>query len=111
MPRDRAFIEHILDSITAIETFIQGVNKEKFLKERMIRGAVVREIEVMGEAAKNISRETRKKYPDIPWKKMTGMRDKLIHHYFGLDFNVIWDTIREEIPKLKKQMMDIIDQL
>jgi uncharacterized protein with HEPN domain len=111
MRNDKIFIEHILISISAIESFIQNVDKNHFLKNRMMQGAIIREIEIIGEAAKNISRETRNKNRSIPWKQIAGMRDKLIHHYFGVDLNIVWNTIQEAIPPLKKQMQKLMNKL
>jgi uncharacterized protein with HEPN domain len=111
MRNDKIFIEHILISISAIESFIQDVEKDHFLNNRMMQGAVIREIEIIGEAAKNISRETRNKSRQIPWKQIAGMRDKLIHHYFGVDLNIVWNTVQEAIPRLKTQMAELLQQL
>ena len=108
MRRDDLFLEHILDSINAIEAFTEGVNRPRFLKERFIQSAVIREIAVIGEAAKNVSAETRKRHGDIPWKKLSGMRDKLIHAYFAVDLTLVWDTIKQEMPKLKAEIIQIL---
>ncbi|MBU2439860.1 DUF86 domain-containing protein [bacterium] len=78
------YIQDILDSIIDIENFIKGMNFEEFTKDRKTINAVVRSIEIIGEATKKIPKSLRDKYPDIPWKKMAGMRDKLIHEYFTL---------------------------
>jgi len=111
MRNDRIFIEHILISISAIESFIKDVDKNHFLKNRMIQSATIREIEVIGEAAKNISKETRNKNRHIPWKQITGMRDQLIRHYFGVDLQLVWNTIVKAIPPLKKQIENLRKEL
>ena len=108
MRRDRVYLQHILDSILAIQKFIKGVSKKNFLKNRLIQSAVLRELEIIGEATKNLSREVKKKYSEIPWKKIAGMRDKLIHAYFGVDLDLVWETIKEEIPKLERKIREIL---
>ncbi len=110
MKADKVFVQHIMDSILAIEEFIKGVSKEEFRNNRMLYDAVIREFEIIGEAGKNISEQLKGKYLDIPWKQITGMRNKLIHDYFGIDLNVIWDTALSEIPMLKKQIKDLISR-
>ncbi len=79
----------------------------QFKGNELVQDAVVRNIEIIGEATKNISMEFRKKYSDIPWKEIAGMRDKLIHHYMGVDFDVIWTTVKQDIPSLEKELKKI----
>lgn len=107
MKKDLVFIEHILDSINAIEEFSKGISKEKLIPDRLRQSAIVREIEIIGEAAKNISQTIKNKYKDIEWREIIGTRDKMIHHYFGVDLNIIWDIIRINLPDLKKKMLKI----
>ena len=75
----------------------------------MLRDGIVRQIEIIGEATKNLSESIRKKYPEVPWKDMAGMRDKLIHHYFGVDFDSVWETAENDIPTLKTKIQKIIE--
>ena len=98
------FIEHILESIKNIEDFMQGVSKSYFLNNKEKQSAVIREIEIIGEAAKNIPASFRRKNANIPWKDIAGMRDKLMHHYFGVNLETVWKTIHEDIPYLKKEI-------
>ena len=102
------FIKHIRDSIDEIESFTENISKEKFAKEKLIQNAVIRSIEVIGEAVKNLPIGFRKKYPNIPWIKIAGMRDKIIHHYFGIDLETIWKVVNENIPELKKEIKFIL---
>jgi len=104
---DLAFVEHILDSINAIEDFSKGMTKENMVSNRLKRSAIVREIEIIGEAVKNISESLKEKHREVEWKDIVGARDKMIHHYFGVDLNIVWGIITEDLPVLKKQIMGI----
>jgi uncharacterized protein with HEPN domain len=111
MKDDMAFIEHVLDSIMAIEEFSKNINKEKLMSDRLRQSAIVREIEVIGEAVKNISENLKNKHPEIEWKEIAGTRDKMIHHYFGVDLNIIWDIIKINLPDLKNKVLKIKKEL
>ena len=104
---DLIFIEHILESINAIEDFSKGLTKEKLISSRLKQSALVREIEIIGEAVKNISNNLKEKYKDIAWKEIVGTRDKMIHHYFGVDLDIVMGIIKNDIPILKKQVLNI----
>ncbi len=104
---DLAFIEHILDSINAIEKFSKKMDRKELDFNRLKQSAIVREIEIIGEAVKNVSEKTKNKYKKVEWKKIAGTRDKMIHHYFGVDLDIIWGIIKKELPTLKKQMLEI----
>ncbi len=98
------YLNDILDSIAKIEQFTKGMTYNEFVKDEKTVFAVIRAIEVIGEAAKNIPLDFRKKHQDFPWKEMSGTRDKLIHGYFGIDYEVIWKTIKEDLPPLKEKL-------
>jgi len=104
---DLVFIEHILDSINAIEEFSRGVTKEEIIKNRLKQSAIIREIEVIGEAAKNVSKSLKSKWKKVEWSNIAGTRDKMIHHYFGVDLNIVWNIVRNDLPRLKEQMRKI----
>lgn len=108
---DSIFIKHILSSIEAIEEFSKNLKKDDLYKDRLRQSAIIREIEVIGEAAKNISKSIKDKYKTVPWKEISGARDKMIHHYFGIDLEIVWDIIRVGIPELKTQMLKIKREL
>ncbi len=108
MKDDSIFIEHILEAIDQIMDYTEGVNKEEFDTNRMRQDAVIRQIEIIGEAAKKISSITTQKFPEIPWKQMAGMRDKLIHNYFGVDIGTVWLTVKNDIPLLQQQLKNLI---
>jgi uncharacterized protein with HEPN domain len=104
---DLAYIDHILDCIRKIQRFSKGLNLKKFSEDELIQDAIIRNIEVIGEAAKKISADTKNTYYDIPWKEITGMRDKLIHDYLGVDNQVVWKTIKKDIPELRRLLKGI----
>jgi len=107
----RDYLQDILDSVCEIESFIKGMSYEDFKRDRKTINAVVRSIEVMGEAAKRIPRALKTKWGGIPWRQMAGMRDKLIHEYFGVDVEILWKTAKDEIPPLKQLAQDVFRSL
>ena len=104
---DLVYIKHILDSIDAIIEFSREMDKEELTSNRMKQSAIVREIEIIGEAVKNISKGTKNRHDGIKWKEIAGTRDKMIHHYFGVDLDVVLAIIKKDIPKLKKDILKI----
>ncbi len=111
MKRDSlVFINHIRDEIDKIIKSMNNITKNKFKKDNLLKDATIRRIEIIGEAIKNIPSEFRKKYPNVEWKGIAGIRDKMIHYYFGVDFKTVWDVIKQDIPKLKIQIKEIINK-
>ena len=106
---DIPYIQHIADAIRDIESFTENLNKSEFIKDNLRQSAVIRQLEVIGEATKNISAKFKKKYQQIEWKDIAGTRDKIIHHYFGINLDIIWDIIKKDIPKLKKQINVVLE--
>lgn len=107
---DLVYIVHIQRSINQIVEYTNGLKEEEFLSNQLIEDAVVRNFEIIGEAAKQISKEFRAKHSGIEWKKMAGMRDKLIHDYIEVDYAIIWATIQDILPDLKKKIQKIIEE-
>lgn len=108
---DMVYLNHIMDAISRIEEYVYGLTHDDFIENYLIQDGVIRQIQVMGEATKKISDNTRGKYPDIPWKDIAGMRDKLIHDYFGIDLDAVWDTVEKDIPVLKDEIQAVIKEL
>ncbi len=107
----RDYLEDISTAIEDIASFVQGMSKRDFLADRKTINAVIRSLEVIGEAAKKIPESVRRRYPSIPWKKMAGMRDKMIHEYFGVDSAILWSTVKEDIPKLKEPIDNLLSEM
>ena len=103
------YLKHIIDAIIRIEEYTKGFNNKKFNSNNLVQAGVIREIEIIGEATKMLSNDFKEKYKSIPWKNIAGMRDKLIHGYFGVDIDSVWKTVEYDIPILKKSISKIID--
>lgn len=108
MKDNKIFLEHIIESIDAIEFHTKKISKEKFSKNITIQDAVVRRIAIIGEAVKNLPVDFRKKHTEIEWRDIAGMRDKVIHGYFGINYDYIWETVKKDIPKLKKKILVLL---
>ena len=96
----REYLKHIRDEISYLKSEIEGIDKVEFLDDETLKRASVRSIEVIGEATKNIPEDLRDEYPQIQWRAIAGMRDRLIHSYFRIDYDIVWDVLRNHIPDL-----------
>jgi uncharacterized protein with HEPN domain len=95
------YVEDVLKAMDDASTFVRGMNYDSFVKDRKTVYAVIRALEIIGEATKNIPTPVKARYPEIPWKDMAGMRDKVIHAYFGVDLKRVWSTVNVDIPAIK----------
>ncbi len=105
---DAVYLRHILDAIKRILEYLHNVDEVEFQRNYLLQDGVIRQLEIIGEAAKQISLRTRNQYSYIPWKDMAGMRDKLIHDYFGLDLDQVWLTAQADIPLLQEQIQKLL---
>ena len=107
---DSIYLRHILDSIEDIDKSTRGFFKKDFKSNKDIVDATTRRIEIIGEAVKNISTALKEKYPQIEWKKIAGTRDVLIHAYFSVDLDLLWDIVKIDLPRLKKETANILNE-
>ena len=109
MPRDfKVFLKDILQAIERIEEYAEDLSFEDFYKNQLVQDGVVRNLEIIGEAVKHLPKDVQKKYPRVEWKKIAGLRDILIHAYFGVDCDIVWDVVINKIPELKEQISLIL---
>lgn len=101
------YINHILDAINKIQTYTEGMNEQSFLLNDLVKDAVIRNFEVIGEATKKMDDSFKTNHPEVPWKNMAGMRDKLIHDYAGIDYWIVWNSVLSDIPLLKKLLENV----
>ena len=101
MKDDHIYLRHILESIERVREFTRGVSEERFLKDALVQSAVIRQLEIIGEAVKNLSPSFRKRHKNVPWKDISGLRDKLSHGYFGVDISLVWGICEKDLPELK----------
>jgi uncharacterized protein with HEPN domain len=107
----KLYLKDILTAMDAIEQFVKGLDVESFKNNDIVSSAVIRKFEIIGEATKGIEEEIKQKYSAIPWKDMAGMRDRLIHFYFGIKYELVWETIKKEVPKIKPLIKKILKDL
>lgn len=104
MKDDGAYIKHIIDELNFILKETDGLTLDSLLKNETLKRALLRSLEVVGEATKNLSAEFRNLHPEVQWKEIAGLRDKLIHSYFGVDWNIVWDIVKNKIPELREKL-------
>jgi len=104
----KIFIKHILESIKYIEEYTKGISKDDFLRSTQIQDAVIRRLEIIGEATKNIPLGWKETHSEVPWRRIAGIRDILIHEYFGIDFDLLWNVVKKDLPDLKQKISRIL---
>lgn len=107
----RLFVEDILESVDKIERYVKGISYDNFVENEMIIDAVIRNLEVIGEASKNIPENIREQYTTIPWRRIIGLRNIMIHGYFGIDLSIIWVIITKNLPETKPSIVEMLNNL
>lgn len=108
---DLAYLQDIVDAAAHINDFLTGLSFQRFLQERLYQSAVLRELEIIGEASRSLSDELRERYPSVPWADIIGMRNRIAHAYFAVRMRVIWETVTNDLPVFQKQVEGILADL
>lgn len=107
-PSSLEYLQHILDETAYLVDRAKGLNRDEFIQDETLKRAFVRSLEIIGEAAKNVSADLRQKYSHVDWRAIAGMRDRLIHRYFGIDYDIVWDVVINKVPLLQQDIQQII---
>ncbi len=107
---DLDLVEDIQEAIRRINSYVKMLDHDDFFEDIKTQDAVVRNLEVVGEAIKNISEDLKERYPQIQWKELAGLRDKLIHHYFGVNYDIVWHVVKNELPDVIYQLNEILSK-
>lgn len=109
MKTDQERLNHILDAIAEIELFTQHIDYNQYYKDRILQLALIKLLEIIGEAAANVTEETKKEFSEVEWKTLKSVRNILVHEYFGIDYKIVWKAIKEKIPELKIKIIKILE--
>ena len=108
MKSDAVYLQHILEAIQQIALYTSEVSYEQFLQKRLVQDGVVRQLEIIGEASRNLSPEFRNSQPQIPWQQIIGLRNRVIHAYFEVNLTIIWEVVQNDLPTLREQLEPLI---
>ncbi len=111
MPRDRDAVFDILESVRLIRRYVAEMDRSRFTADQVVQDAVIRRFEIIGEATKRLSDEVRTRHPDLPWRAMAAMRDRVIHGYDTIDLDVVWRTVHDDLPSLQSALEKIVNDL
>lgn len=106
----KLYVEDVLQSMDRIERYTRGQTFERFRRSEMVADAVIRNLEIIGEAARSIPQEVRQRHPDIPWTRMIGLRNIAIHEYFGVDLGIIWEIVRRNLPETRSKIVALLEK-
>lgn len=109
--KDIVYLKHILDAARKVEKYIRDVSENDFKTNSLIQDGVIRQIEIVGEAVRRVSPGLKLRYKNVPWAEIAGMRNKLIHDYFGVDIDTVWLTAERDIPQFKQEVIEILDNI
>jgi len=107
----KVYIKYMLESIMLIQEYTREVSREDFLGRTYLQDAVIRRLEIIGEAVKSLPPDFRERHDEIPWQRIAGMRDVLIHEYFGVDLNLTWQTVQQDLPQLRSRLEQVLQQI
>ena len=108
---DSVYLHHILAAIERIETYSEGVSFQELLQTEILQDGVVRQLEIIGEATRNLSADLLRSHPEVSWGEIIGLRNRIAHAYYNIDLGVVWDIIREDLPSLKSDVSRILDEV
>jgi len=108
---DRVYLHHIVDAIARIEKHLTGISQKMFTENDMVQDAVIRQLEIIGEASRNLSEEVKEKYPEIPWVEIVAMRNRIVHAYFDVNLEIAWGVSIRDLPALKQNVEKIIREI
>jgi uncharacterized protein with HEPN domain len=107
---EQAYLQHILDEVDFLLSGTANVSFEQFIRDPTLTRACARSLEIIGEASKNVPDGFKRLHPEVDWRRLAGMRDKIIHHYFGVNWEIVWDAIKSKLPELRAQVTPLLDE-